>query len=60
MENPASFAEGFWPEFQAHRRFMKYSMSEVISRENGKMTTQELVSLPIVDRFVFGTADQGF
>ena len=27
VENPATFAEGFWPEFQARGRFMKYSMS---------------------------------
>ena len=27
VENPATFAEGFWPEFQGRGRFMKYSMS---------------------------------
>ena len=27
VENPATFAEGFWPEFQARGRFMNYSMS---------------------------------
>ena len=33
-ENPATFVEGFWPEFQARGRFMKYSMSERI-RDKG-------------------------
>ena len=28
VENPATFVEGFWPEFQARGRFMKYSMSD--------------------------------
>ena len=27
VENHATFVEGFWPEFYAHGRFMKYSMS---------------------------------
>ena len=27
-QNPATFVEGFWPEFPARGRFMKYSMSE--------------------------------
>ena len=27
VENPATFVEGFWTEFQARGRFMKYSMS---------------------------------
>ena len=27
-ENHATLVEGFWPEFYARRRFMKYSMSE--------------------------------
>ena len=27
VENHAIFVEGFWPEFYARGRFMKYSMS---------------------------------
>ena len=27
VKNPATFVEGFWPEFQARGRFIKYSMS---------------------------------
>ena len=30
VENQAIFVEGFWPEFYAHTRFMKYSMCEAI------------------------------
>ena len=26
VENPATFVEGFWPEFLGRGRFMKYSM----------------------------------
>ena len=34
VENHAIFVEGFWPDFYARGRFMKYSMSdfEVTSR----------------------------
>ena len=31
VENLATFAEGFWPEFQPRGRFMKYSMSVIWS-----------------------------
>ena len=30
VENHAIFVEGFWPEFYARGRFMKYSMSDVV------------------------------
>ena len=28
VENPATFEEGYWPEFYARGRLMKYSMSD--------------------------------
>ena len=30
VENLAIFVEGFWPEFYARGRFMKYSMSSIL------------------------------
>ena len=34
VENHAIFVEGFWPDFYARGRFMKYSMSVVLFRLN--------------------------
>ena len=38
VENHAIFVEGFWPDFYARGRFMKYSMSGCSQMEIGMMS----------------------
>ena len=44
VKNPATFVEGFWPEFQARGRFMKYSMSE--NQESKLKFLEKLIIFP--------------